>query len=107
MPWYVGTGDKIRPVKPGEVIAGQQHLKELLSLLPDLRVVVTMGVPARKGWALLAGLFPHITTLTTWHPSGQSLNPQPSKRTHVLDTLRLAAQLAAYRFDPNGPKERF
>lgn len=104
VPWYVGTGDKIRPVKLGEVIEGQQHLRELISLLPDLRVVVTMGMPARKGWTPLAGLFPQITTLTTWHPSGQSLNPSKSKRTHVRDTLRLAGELAAYRFDPNGPK---
>lgn len=104
VPWYVGSGDKIRPVTREEIQEGREHLRELLAWLPDVRVVVTFGAPAAKGWTPLAGQFARVTTLATWHTSGLALNAHPERRAHVLDTLRLARQLALHAFDPRGPK---
>ena len=55
VPWYVGKGEKIRAVTPAEVTEGLTWLSELLDLLPELRVVLAMGVPARKAVSLLGG----------------------------------------------------
>ncbi|PIG95932.1 hypothetical protein AMD26_019060 [Deinococcus sp. UR1] len=103
VPWYVGDGNRIRPVRPAEVLEGRTHLRNLVKLLPDLRVVVTLGQPAAQGWGPLATEFPSVTTLSTWHPSGRALNPHPDRRAHVLATLELAQQLGALAFDVRRP----
>lgn len=103
VPWYVGDGNRIRAVRPSEVVEGRAHLRDLVRLLPDLRVVVTLGQPAAQGWGPLATEFPRVTTLSTWHPSGQALNPHPARRAHVLATLGLAQQLATVAFDARQP----
>ena len=104
VPWYVGDGKRIRAVKPIEIKEGRGHLRELLALLPKLRVVVTLGEHAAKGWEELIPEFPQLVTLTTWHTSGQALNPDPRRRAHVLTTLQLAQQIAEYEQADNGPK---
>lgn len=103
VPWYIGDGNQIRAVRPEEVAEGREHLRNLVTLLPDLRVVVTLGQTAAQGWIPLATEFPRVTTLLTWHPSGQSLNPHPMRRAHVLATLQLAQEVAAYAFDDRRP----
>lgn len=103
VPWYVGTGDSIRPVQQTEITDGREHLRTLMALLPDLQVVVTLGRAAADGWSGLAPAFPQLVTLTTWHPSGQSLNPCPERRAHVLATLNLARQLVAHADDSRAP----
>lgn len=103
VPWYVGEAGRIRPVRDDEIALGREHLRSLLAFLPHLRVVVTLGRPAAKGWAALAPEFPGLTTLRTWHPSGQSLNPHPTRREHVLRTFRTARILTEHALDPAGP----
>ena len=99
VPWYVGDEERIRGVRPDEVEEGREHLRELLKLLPELRVVITLGQPAALGWSTLAPAFPQLTTLTTWHPSGQALNAHPRRRAHLLSTLQLAQQITEYLMD--------
>ena len=103
VPWYVGDGERIRSVQPDEIAEGRTHLRKLLALWPELRVVVTLGKPAALGWKQLAAEFPQLVTLTTWHASGLALNAHPSRRAHLLATLTLARQLAQYVADPSGP----
>jgi len=103
VPWYVGSGNRIRSVQWDEIEEGRGHLRALLALLPEVRVVVTLGRPAADGWAELASEFPTVVTLTTWHPSGQNLNPHPERRAHVQETLKLARQLVVHQDDPRAP----
>lgn len=103
VPWYVGDEERVRGVRPDEVEEGREHLRELMKLLPELRVVITLGRPAALGWSTLAPAYPQVTTLTTWHPSGQALNAHPGRRAHVLSTLQLAQQMAEYLVDEGGP----
>lgn len=104
VPWYVGDGERIRGVRPDEIEEGREHLRRLLVLLPDLRVVVTMGEPAAVGWSSLASQYPLITTLTSWHASRLALNGHPERKAHLLATLHLAQQLVRYAFNQHGPR---
>jgi N-acetylglucosamine-6-phosphate deacetylase len=91
VPWYVGAEDrsKIRGVQRDEVELGTKYLEQLLTMLPDLRVVVTMGVPARAGWERLpASVIERYQTIYTWHPSAQSLNPHPERREAIQQALK-------------------
>lgn len=103
VPWYVGDEERIRGVRPDEVEEGREHLRQLLKLLPELCVVITLGQPAALGWSTLAPAFPQVTTLTTWHPSGQALNAHPRRRAHLLSPLQLARQMTKYLTDEGGP----
>jgi hypothetical protein len=91
VPWYAGENDwtVTRGVDLDDSDAGTKHLEQLLGMLPNLRVVVTLGVPARAGWDKLPS---HITeryhTIYTWHPSAQSLNPHPERRDDILQALK-------------------
>jgi N-acetylglucosamine-6-phosphate deacetylase len=91
VPWYVGEEDRsrIRGVRRDEVQQGAEHLEQLLALLPDLRVVVTLGVPARAGWQRVSpAVAGRYQVIHTWHPSAQSLNPHPERRDEILQSLK-------------------
>lgn len=116
VPWYVGDHNRIRAVRAEEVAAGREHLEALLAILTGLKVIVTFGRPAARGWQTLAPKHRALVTLSTWHPSPLALNGRPERREHVLATLRLARQLeaasageqqallAAWRSDAGGPR---
>lgn len=96
VPWYVGKREKIRAVTPAEVEEGRRWLIELLELLPELRVLLTMGVPARKAVAPLHGELAErgVTVVSTWHPSPRNYNSRPQSRADVLSTFELVRELA-------------
>lgn len=79
VPWYVGTGKRIRPVNAADISQAMPHLKALLSLLPQLQLVVLVGRKAQSAE-------PQIQRLTvfpirhTCHMSGQVFNISPEKR---------------------------
>jgi len=50
VPWYVGEDGREKTVKAQEVLAGALWLDRLLDLLPELRLVVTMGKPAQQAF---------------------------------------------------------
>jgi uracil-DNA glycosylase len=91
VPWYVGTDNKIRPVSTSDLLAARPYISELISLLPNLRVVVLIGKKAADGWARL-GI--DVATIEAPHPSPQNLNTRPSYRTAILDALVEARQRA-------------
>jgi uracil-DNA glycosylase len=91
VPWYVGEKDwsKIRSADRNDIEGGSKYLEQLLSMLPDLRVIVTMGVPARAGWEKLPSfVIEQYHTIYTWHPSAQSLNPHPERRGAILQAFK-------------------
>ena len=104
VPWYVGDDHRIRGVKQGEIQEGADLLAELIELLPELAVVVTMGRAAASGWARVKGRnVSRIVTLGSWHPSGQALNGHPERSGHLLMTLHLAQQISDYRQSVSRP----
>lgn len=96
VPWYVGKKEKIRAVTPSEVTDGRQWLIALLELLPELRVVLSMGVPARKALEPLQPMLQErgVSVVSTWHPSPRNYNSRPQSRPQVLDAFEQTRGLA-------------
>ncbi len=74
VPWYLGDDQRGRNPTLGERRRGEGWLRELLSLLPCLRAVLTLGAPAREGWRSLGLDLPHIAAP---HPSNTNLCARP------------------------------
>jgi len=90
VPWYVGSGTKIRAVDRADIDAAGPYLRMLIDLLPSLRVVVTFGAKPRQGWFryLLREDVRLLPTLVVPHPSPQSLNRYPENRRLILQAMR-------------------
>lgn len=69
VPWYIGSGSKIRPAARDDVIAASDSLIELLGLLPRLRAVVFVGKKALFAKRLVETRCPTLMTFSIPHPS--------------------------------------
>ena len=96
VPWYVGTREKIQAVTKLEVSEGLQWTARLLDLVPDLRVLVAMGVPAKSAAKHLAADLSSrgVQVLGTWHPSQRNYNSRPQARPDVARAFREARVIA-------------
>jgi len=94
VPWYLGAAS-VKP-NPAERRQGAAYLKELMTLLPYLIVVVLCGRHAQRGWR--DGVAPDLpngpTVLETWHPAKQGVITQ-EKKDHFAATVQQAAELVA------------
>lgn len=86
VPWYLGPASK-KP-KVADLREGAVYLRELISLLPELHTVVTLGQFPRRGWSRFGrpGLGIGIRTIESWHPSPLAMN-QPGKRAELHAAL--------------------
>lgn len=94
VPWYLGPAS----IKPNadELRVGALELRRLLTLLPNVRVVIASGLFAQKGWTQHIAPFANkdLTVINTWHPSPLSMK-QPGKRDALRRAYERAASLAA------------
>lgn len=89
VPWYLGPAS-VKP-KAHEVESGAAALLEVLTLLPDLQVVVVSGRVAQRGWDRhVATVRPDLHVIKTWHPSPLAL-AQRGKRDQFRDAFAAAA----------------
>lgn len=87
VPWYLGNDLKARNPTVAERREGAQRLADLLPLLPRLRVVLTLGAPAREGWRSLALDLPHVAAP---HPSNTNLCARPWALAEFRQALTVA-----------------
>ena len=97
VPWYVGTGTHILPVKSADIRQALPYLKELLALLPHLEQIVLVGRKSQSAER-------HISLLTslpirhTYHMSALVFNTSPEKRRLIQKAFRdIAKELSENR----------
>jgi len=88
VPWYVGSGRKIRAVRAQEVKLGESHLLEVIRLFPHLRIIVMGGKKAQRAWDFLEERFPSVRRFAMPHPSPRFVNRSPGNKGKILRVLR-------------------
>jgi hypothetical protein len=88
VPWYIGTGAKIRPANKDDIKQGKKYLLRLLSLLPHLKIIVLSGRKAQKAEALIIDSYPAITLIKMPHPSPLFVNNAPDNKLTILRPLQ-------------------
>jgi uracil-DNA glycosylase len=91
VPWYIGTGSRIRAAGRTDIEAGLPPLTRLLALLPKLKVVVLVGRKAEAAAGLVSQLRPQVQLFRSPHPSPLFINNSPGNRERILSVLRKAA----------------
>jgi hypothetical protein len=93
-PWYINKAPTAR-----EVAAGVSPLRRLLSLLPNLRVVMLNGGEAKLLWRKFASDYPgdaeRYAVLPTYHPGRQAFIAPPAERERRRAQLRESFEAAA------------
>ncbi len=88
VPWYIGSGTKIRPANKHDIDDGKKYLLNLLSLLPNLRIIVLGGKKAQKAEVLIAATYPEIIVVKMPHPSPLFVNNAPGNKFKILRILQ-------------------
>jgi uracil-DNA glycosylase len=94
VPWFIGSDTSVRAARSADLIEARPWLDELLALLTRLRVVVTLGRNAERGWQsyLASGGSSHdLVSLAGPHPSPKVLNTRRGARAAMVTALRDAA----------------
>ena len=97
VPWYIGSGVRIRAANRADIDAGIPSLTRVLSLLPKLRAGVLVGRKAERAASLVSKLRPELKVFRSPHPSPLFINNAPGNRERILNVLREAALHLGYR----------
>ena len=91
VPWYIGSGTKIRPANHSDITDGMAYLEKLIQMLGQLKCIVLVGKKA----ALARGDIEKLTMLPileTYHPSPLFVNNKPGNRNLLLKTFEKVRQ---------------
>ncbi len=90
VPWYLGSGERVRKPTPDELKEGMACLRDLLPLLPNLKAIVLAGVSAKDGLDRDT-LPPGVQVFQARHPSPRNLNSRPDMEAQIVEELKKAA----------------
>ncbi len=88
VPWYIGSGTRIRPAAKKDIDAGLTTLNRLFSLLPKLRGVVLIGRKAERAEEHCLEMQPNLKIFKSPHPSPMFINRSPNNRSKILTVFR-------------------
>jgi uracil-DNA glycosylase len=95
VPWYIGSGTKIRPAKREDVREADEWLKALLAILHQLRNVVFVGQKALHAKGVVQCSRPDVEVMSIPHPSPMFINRASGNRGRVMAALKeLAVRMA-------------
>lgn len=96
VPWFMGDAKKNKNAGRSDIVDGLPWLGRMVGLLPDLRLVVTMGDIARRSFALY--LLKPEARLIPWmavaHPSGRVRSAHPELWKDIGAVFVKAAEIA-------------
>src|SRR6266487_4390514 len=107
VPWYIGSGSRIRPANSDDIEVGIQPLNSLLDLLPILRAIVLIGYKAQRRSNYIAKLRPDVRLFESPHPSPLFVNKSPRNREKILIVLHEVADyldMSGTEVQPMSPK---
>ena len=93
VPWYIGSGKKIRPALRKDIREGEVFLLRLLLLFPNLSVVVLAGKKAQVIEGLIQKHLPGVKLITMMNTSPLVLNTKRENRGKILAKLKQVAQI--------------
>lgn len=88
VPWYIGSGTRIRAAKSDDIAAGARSLERLLGLLPKLQAILLVGRKAERAAGLIQTLRANVKIFSSPHPSPLFVNRLPGNRERILEVLR-------------------
>ena len=88
VPWYIGSGTKIRPAKRDDVREADEWLTELLATLDRLCFVVFVGKKALHAQGVVRSARPDLEVMTMPHPSPMFINRASANRSRILAVLQ-------------------
>lgn len=91
VPWYIGSGKKIRPANSRDLGAAAPSLIELAALLPALHTIVLLGKKAATASRPIAQLLPAVQVFSAPHPSPLFVNRRPENRAILLQCFQQVA----------------
>ncbi|WP_245586780.1 uracil-DNA glycosylase [Pseudomonas cremoricolorata] len=94
-PWLPDLGSPAQAISRSKITEGVKLLKEVLDLLPRLRVVVLAGRVAQRGAPGIEHYRPELRLLAMPHPSPLSVCQHPDVAKDIVSTLTRAAHLAS------------
>jgi uracil-DNA glycosylase len=95
VPWYIGSGTKVRPAKRDDVREADEWLKALLATLQQLQIVVFVGQKAMYAQGFVHSCRPDVQVMKMPHPSPMFINRAPDNRARVLAALQEISVLMA------------
>jgi uracil-DNA glycosylase len=87
VPWYIGSGSRIRPANSREIDISLRFLDSLLNLLPRLRAIVLVGRKAQRASIHIQKGRPNIRLFMCPHPSPLFVNHFSLNRQKILLVL--------------------
>jgi uracil-DNA glycosylase len=87
VPWYIGSGTKIRPAKRTDIDEGYKYIGKLLDLLPNLRTIVLLGLKAHQIREDIEKSRPDICVIESYHPSPLFINRRQENRQMIIEAL--------------------
>lgn len=91
VPWYIGSGTRIRPANARDLGMAGPALVRLVALLPALHSIVLVGKKAATAESVVRALAPGALVYSVPHPSPMFVNRLPGNRALLLDRLKLVA----------------
>lgn len=80
VPWYIGSGSRIRPATTRDLGQAAPALERLLKLLPRVRIIVLVGKKAALAKEAISTLAPSTSIYLMPHPSPMYVNRSPENR---------------------------